>query len=824
MRKSTIYIILFLLFFSSHEFMAQGTDSLEIQVVGQDGISLVGVHVESEDGLFLGITDENGDVLIAEQPAEYLISFSYIGFQTTEIKYGEIEARQGIITLAYSQTFLDEIVVIGRTDQKAEDIAQLIETISAEDIRFSQPQTSADALQQNSQVFVQKSQMGGGSPILRGFEANKILLAVDGIRMNNAIYRNGHLQNAITVGSSILDRIEILYGPGSLEYGSDAIGGVIHFRTIDPPLAPLGQKSFSYSGNAMARYSTANNEKTGMFNLAAGNDKFGWLASINYSDFGDLRMGNNRTEAYPDFGKRLNYVKPGIDGDQIIINPDPNVQVGTAYSQYDIMQKFRFRPSEFLQLSTNFQYSNSSDVPRYDNLTEINDGTLRYAEWYYGPQERLLAAATVQYFRKTSLFDSFKGILSYQKIAEDRVSRTLNTVNREHNLEGVTIYAFNGDFHKYLFKGQRNILQYGFELNRNDVTSDAFTEDIETGLKGNDILTRYPDGASSIDAFGLYAKYSWENQDGSQKLSGGLRFSSFKTKLRFDRTDIIMWPIEFTEGVISTNEALTWSIGYRGGKETGFRYRMLVSNSFRIPNIDDLGKLRVQGGNVVVPNLDVGPEKSTSAELSLEYKWGNLVPQAKSDLSVGITGYYTKLNGAIIRNFYHLPNGDTTLQVQGEDFRVQANVNADRATVAGISGHFTLKMNAFEFHSSYSVQEGKSYDQNEVQSPLAHIPPGYGKTSISYAFADLKMGLNLKYNSFKSIDNFAPGSSDNEDFATPEGALSWSTLNFNCAYAFSDKISGNISLENIFDKHYRVFSSGVSAPGRNLITSLSFRF
>ena len=109
--------------------------------------------------------------------------------------------------------------------------------IKQKDIKFLSQPTSAELLQSSGQVLVQKSQLGGGSPILRGFEANKVLLVVDGIRMNNAIYRGGHLQNIISIDNSMLEKVEVIYGPGSVVYGSDALGGVIHFHTLTPPVS-----------------------------------------------------------------------------------------------------------------------------------------------------------------------------------------------------------------------------------------------------------------------------------------------------------------------------------------------------------------------------------------------------------------------------------------------------------------------------------------------------------------------------------------------------------------------------------------------------------
>ncbi|NJN34367.1 MAG: TonB-dependent receptor plug domain-containing protein [Saprospiraceae bacterium] len=79
---------------------------------------------------------------------------------------------------------------------------------------------------------------------MRGFEASRVLLVVDGVRMNNLIYRSGHLQNAITVDQNMLDRVEVLFGTASTVYGSDALGGVVHFFTKKPLLNAQKRQRF----------------------------------------------------------------------------------------------------------------------------------------------------------------------------------------------------------------------------------------------------------------------------------------------------------------------------------------------------------------------------------------------------------------------------------------------------------------------------------------------------------------------------------------------------------------------------------------------------
>jgi hemoglobin/transferrin/lactoferrin receptor protein len=230
---------------------------------------------------------------------------------------------------------------------------------------------------------VQKSQQGGSSPVIRGFEASRVLLVIDGVRMNNAIYRSGHLQNVITVDQNMLNRIEVMHGPSSTLYGSDALGGTIHLMTKQPLLT---QKGDSVSGNSFIRTSSVNNEKTAHLDINFGRKKIAFLSSFNFSDFDDMRMGSRDHKNYPGFGRRNQYILPfsSFNKDTIVQNNQNNIQIYSGYKQWDILQKVLYKPSEKITHLLNLQLSNSSNIPRYDRLQDRRNGALRFAEWYYG--------------------------------------------------------------------------------------------------------------------------------------------------------------------------------------------------------------------------------------------------------------------------------------------------------------------------------------------------------------------------------------------------------------------------------------------------------
>ena len=197
-----------------------------------DNTPIPGVAIFNDLKTKTAITDFDGYVAIDKFTQLDKIYFQHLSYH----KFSALKSFiQDTIFLSPKSTSLNEVVIsASKFQQSKKEVSQNIISINSKEVQISNPQTSADLLSNSGRVFVQKSQQGGSSPVIRGFEASRVLLVVDGIRLNNAIYRAGHLQNVITVDQNLLERIEVLYGPSSTLYGSDALGGVIHMRTKQP--------------------------------------------------------------------------------------------------------------------------------------------------------------------------------------------------------------------------------------------------------------------------------------------------------------------------------------------------------------------------------------------------------------------------------------------------------------------------------------------------------------------------------------------------------------------------------------------------------------
>ncbi|MGC9355677.1 MAG: TonB-dependent receptor plug domain-containing protein, partial [Mariniphaga sp.] len=259
--------------------------------------------------------------------------FQHSSFLKITTTLEKIEASGSIVELTEAPIRIDEVVIsASRWEQVKTEIPFKIQKISSTDILYAQPQTTADMLGSEGGVFIQKSQMGGGSPMIRGFSANRLLLVVDGIRMNNAIFRSGNLHNVISIDANSLEQTEVIFGPGTVIYGSDALGGVMSFSTRTPRLST--SEKTTEKGKVLTRYSAANSEKMVHGHFSVGDKKWAALVSATFSDFDDLRMGSHGPDEY----LRREFVATGNqpEDDEIIKNENPQIQTPTGYNQLNL--------------------------------------------------------------------------------------------------------------------------------------------------------------------------------------------------------------------------------------------------------------------------------------------------------------------------------------------------------------------------------------------------------------------------------------------------------------------------------------------------------
>lgn len=709
-----------------------------------------------------------------------------------------------------TKTYLEEVVIsVNRWEQNQREVSTRVAKITPSLIQLQNPQTSADLLGLSNQVFIQKSQLGGGSPMIRGFATNRILLVVDGVRMNNAIFRSGNLQNVISIDASSIQNTEVVFGPGSVVYGSDAIGGVMNFTTLTPVTSTEGT---TFSANAFARYASANEEKTGHVDFSIGLKKWAFVTSITKSDFSDLKMGSKGPTEYT----RPEYQVRDENGDDLAVtNPDPNVQLFSGYNQLNVMQKIRYKPNANWDFTYGFNYSKTSDVPRYDRLILKNaSNVFTSAEWYYGPQKWMMHALNAQFNKQTAISDQVKFTVGYQDYEESRHNRNFTGGNRNRRTdryERVKALSINVDVDKQL--NEKANLFYGLEYVTNAVGSTAERVTITDGTVSG-VSTRYPDGSD----WRSMAAYAGLRYAVNKKwiVNGSARYTHVYTYAPFDTT---YFDFDFTEATLK-NGAVNGSFGVAYNRTSTLKLYANASTGFRAPNVDDIGKVfDSQPGTVVVPNPTLKPETAYSAEIGFAGK-------ITAGLHFDASAFYTLLDNAIVRGPFTF-NGQTQITYDETLSDVLALQNISELTVRGVQLGLRWDFaENFRLASNLNLQKGKEKDVetgNDV-SPT-HVAPPFGSTRFSFSNKKIRLMAYANYNGKIEYNDLALSErADSHLYAKDSNgnpyAPAWATFNFKSSFAVAKFITVDAGVENILDKRYRPYSSGITAPGRNFIFAL----
>jgi len=767
------------------------------------------------------------------------VCFQHPNYKFKKILKGNID---DFITLYTNYNLLGDIVIEEtKNTNNINNVAEKKIYITKEKISKLNGVTPADILEKSGGVSVQRSQMGGGSPNIRGFEANKVLLMLDGVRLNNAIYRSGHLQNIITIDEYILNDIEIIFGPSSVLYGSDALGGTINMQTREVFFRPEKIWSGQFSSNYNSGYNGFKNN----LSLSFESPNYSTITSFSFKDFGDLKMGKWRPHGYENWGLVYHYV----DNDSVFCNPDPNIQKGVGYSQYDIFNKMIFKTAENSRITSNVQYSRSSNIPRFDKLNDDDDmclidstGTclsahdLKFHSYYYGPQERFFSSLKFSVFddkNNAAYFDKADFIFSYQKIKESRhkwyMDDFLDYLNHPetydeptHQYEAVNVYGLNANIRKGNW-------YFGSETIYNDVDS-------ETGPNEENIWgvgdTRYPPNGSNMFSTAYYVNVLHPISEKLQ-IEGGIRYTFSNLKGYFP--DSLRRPLLNVEGLtISSNSSVfSGNIKFLYHPNNSWKISSVTSKGFHSPNVDDMLKVFKKGDNITIPNIDLTTEHAWSQELSITK---NVSP----NFSIYSVGFLTLLNNAIVKDSIKVNiNPDVTgdpfwanqIWYDNELVYTFANRNSDdQISIYGFSIGCNAKIHGLELKGEFNLTKGMS--ANPDNGPIAHIPPNFGKVELKKTSHRWDFVLFCIYSGFKDATSFDEAGVDNLD-ETPEsiddnniwyGLPGWWILNFSTEYKVSKSLQLNMGIDNIFDMHYKTFGSGISSAGRSWILSAQYKF
>jgi hemoglobin/transferrin/lactoferrin receptor protein len=770
--------------------------------------------LSSENPKAFASTNAKGQCNIALFANAEKIVIHAFGYKTRTLSFQQLDSLSFLVFLLPQSIKMGEILIsASRWQQSSDEVASRIVSISPKEAALQNPQTAADLLGSSGEVFIQKSQQGGGSPMIRGFSTNRLLYTVDGVRMNSAIFRGGNIQNVISLDAFAMENTEVLLGPGSVIYGSDAIGGVMSFQTLLPEFSATD--TTLVTGKAVSRYSSANNEKTGHLDVNIGWKKFAMLSSITFSDYDDLRMGR---KGGPDDYLRKFYIERVDSADRVVENNNPLIQRPTGYRQMNLMQKFRYAPSEKLEFLYGFHYSETSDFSRYDRLIETQpNGLPRSAVWNYGPQIWMMNNLTMIHKSNNFFYNNLNVRLAHQVFEESRIDRNFSGSQRfrlRTQSEKVEAYSVNVDFEK---SNKGNKLFYGLEWVENDVFSNANAVNIRNG---NAIPTpeRYP--RSTWTSLGIYANRLWHLSE-RINLNTGFRFAQFGIESDFSR-HLQFYPFDFS--AISIRKSSTvGNLGLVYHNENKLRVSLNTSTAFRAPNVDDIGKLfDFTDGNVIVPNPGLTAEYAYHAELNVSKIIADVV-------KLDVSAFYTYLDNALVRREFTV-DGKDSIEYNGKLSKVFAIQNAAYSDVYGGSVGVEISfLRNFLFSTRVNYQLGKEEMEDGTITRSRHAAPAFGVSRLSYSHRNVRLELNAMYSDGVSHKNLneeekqKPFIYSRDKNGNPYSP-SWYTLNFKAMVQLNTVFAVSGGVENITDQRYRPYSSGLVAPGRNFILSLRASF
>jgi len=647
-------------------------------------------------------------------------------------------------------------------------------------------------------VWLQETNVGGGAPILRGLIGEKVLIVIDGVRVNDATTRLGPNQSLNTIDPAIVERVEIVRGPASVLYGSDAIGGAILIWTKSR--AP-GSKDLRGNMNGVqvgvdGGYESATNGFKGSLGTSLSTSSDGFLVVGSYGqwnelDGGDGDLGSLGTDEIDNTGYHANAV------------------FGSWIHAFDEHRSLRFAA----RIHRDF------DVPRTDRLNVGYGQTApSSAEFRFALQEN--AGATLTYADTESNFlgDRMQTRLFLREYNETRVQRNTGSTQRRIEQDDVRGYGLGVDFEKALGKSQ--ILTYGVDLDIDDVDSSRTNLNIGTGVSVPGQPTFAPN--AHYQALGLFVRdeiLAFEPFD----VTVGARYSRFDFSFN-----------EFTSGPAGGNEvdgdfdAVTGSLEVARPIGEGLRLIGRVAQGFRAPHLDDLARNATTFGGTEIANADLDPEESLTGEIAFDYTrdvWAGSMAVWYTEIDDAIGRRLTDIGvPATLGDETYLRDNTGEVELYGIELTVQrklGDVTADYSARVGVA-----------------VQQGRQFDDevNPVTGeatyddvPARRMPPVHGFVSLLWEPLETQSFVHWGELRFTAADGQSRLNPDDESDPRidPTGTPGWATVSLDIGGPLGGKeaiSSWNLGVHNILDRDYRVHGSGVDSPGVNVVVGLIWNF
>ncbi len=714
---------------------------------------------------------------------------------------------------ALETSILDPVIVTATSlEQDVFDVPYTAHVINRE--RFldqRSARTLADALSETPGVMVQRSGYGQASPFIRGFTGFRTLLLIDGIRLNNAVFREGPNQYFSTIDLFTVDRLEVVKGPSSVLHGSDAVGGTVNAITRGPEMLPWPEdagyrkadtgyrkgedspaanypvagirypESFSFHPGGFYRYATAEESHTvrGEFSMAA-TPHVGLFGGVTWKDYGDLRGGD-------------------------LIGDMPE----TGYSEIDGDVKMVFRPNKDVDITAAFQRVEQNNAPRTHSTIygKSFDGTALGTDLRRDfDQLRELVYLQAEAREVTPWLSRATFSLSYhnQEEVQDRIR-----ADGRRSVSGFEDQQY-GVFAKFESPSPLGTLSYGVEYYRDEVSSHGRSYNADGSLRAIDPRGPVADDAS-YDLLGVYLQDQFKIGE-RVEITAGVRYSYAHAEA--DDVD----PIP-TDGLIlgpldKAFDAFTASLRARFDVTKEWNFFGGVSQGFRAPNLSDFTSFELaRSGEQETPAEDLDEERYVSFEFGTKARIEPL------HASLYAAYYYTLIDHQIVR----FPTGRTI------DGLVEVTrTNGGDGYVQGVE--FGAEWNfyrGFHLFGTFNWQEGEVdvFESDvSVRRPLSRVAPLSGMAGLRWESAGGKWWLEGSASLARRQDRLAPGDVLDTQRIPPGGTGGYSVYAVRGGWRPTDYLSFTAAVENVTDEDYRIHGSGLNEPGTNVVLATRLKF
>jgi hemoglobin/transferrin/lactoferrin receptor protein len=664
-------------------------------------------------------------------------------------------------------TALERIVITAtRWEVTALDAPAAVQTLSEDDLRVHrQARTLPEALKEMPGVRVQKTSHGQGSPFLRGFTGFRTLLLVDGIRVNNSTFRDGPNQYWGTVDPLSIGTLELVKGPGSVLYGSDAVGGTVNVLGATAWDADPGIEA-----NAYTRYSSGENALVGRPEVSWRGTHAALRAGVSIKDFGDLEGGE-----------------------------DIGVQPQTAYSELDGDLRLDYAPTEDSRWVFAYQYVSQDDAWRTHSTiygisfagTTIGDELRRSLDQY----RRL---AYVQYQgRDAGPFDALSVSLSHHEQDETQLrirgDGRFDDQGADVGTVGVAVQLTN-------LAGIARF-DYGLEYYVDEVDSFRVDYNSDGSLRGEAIQGPVADDAS-YDLLGVYAQAGIPTGAFEWQLGARYTYAAADAEQVADPVSGEAFSMSDDWDAVVASARTTWT------PPSGAPWRLFggVSQAFRAPNLSDLTRLDTARSNEIETPVSAGldPERFLSYEIGVKTQ--------TERASAQLAWYYTDLEDLIVRT----PTGRI---VDGLFEVTKQNSSGGHATGFEAEGlyRFAGPWTAF---ANFTWMDGETAtfptsDPIEVDEPLDRLMPITWVAGLRWEGADATRRIELVAEHADAGDELSTRDMQDTQRIPPDGTPSWTVWHARSAFRLGSRLWLAAAIENIADEDYRIHGSGLNEPGRS---------